>query len=84
MSAEEWTHRVECAKQQNKTHHCCVDGCEQDTLWGFLACREHWLALPHGVRAILGAAFRRHETDPDIYAEAVTIARRLLNEQAVA
>lgn len=67
-----------------KTHECCVDGCPVVTLEGLLACREHWLALPTSTRYVLREAFRRHDSRPDIYAEGVALARRLLNEHAAA
>ena len=83
-ATDEWAYRVECAGRRGKTHTCCVIDCETETLLGFLACRDHWLALPRSTRYVLGLAFRRHDTDPDIYAEAVALARRLLNERAAA
>lgn len=83
-AAEGWAHRIDCADQLGKTHPCCVAGCTAITLEGLLACRSHWLALPQRTRYILGQAFRRHDTHPEIYADAVTLARRLLNERAAA
>lgn len=84
MRRGHWDERIAGAQRQGSAHECMVDGCEVLTLAGFLACREHWLALPRRTRWILGEAFRRHDTHPDVYDDAVALARQLLNEQVVA
>jgi hypothetical protein len=85
MSAEkDWAYRVDAAARGGKTHQCCVLDCDAQTLLGLFACRDHWLALPRATRYTLGQAFIRHQTHPEIYAEGVALARRLLNERVVA
>jgi hypothetical protein len=79
-----WEYRVEVAERLGKTHECCVVDCTQVTLVGFLACRKHWMMLRGQTRSVLVEAFRRRHSDPEIYAEAVALARRLLNERAAA
>lgn len=83
-AAGDWQRRIAIAHDRGQTHPCCVAGCTNDTLLGLLACREHWLSLPRSTRYVLGHAFRRHDTHPEIFNEAVALARRLLNENAAA
>lgn len=75
----DWQRRVDHAHELGKTHPCCVNGCTNPTLVGFLACRTHWLALPRPTRHTLGVAFRHH---PELRDEATRIARQLLEELA--
>lgn len=79
-----WSRRIECAEELGQAHECCVASCTTVTLAGFVACRTHWMMLPGRTRGVLVEAFRRRESDPRIYAEAVALACVLLNERAVA
>jgi hypothetical protein len=61
-----------------EAHECAALDCRVLCSPGHIACRDHWFAVPKVERVPLIAAFRRREQDPQAYAVAVELGRRLV------